>query len=268
MSKITLVVMTLVLLFGIALGSGGLLLGQRSGIIASGPILPSPTLFPTPPPPPPPPSPPVIPPPPTPDTTPVFTPGPTFTPQPTLSPREIREVMPNFWVGLGPPLSPTAKWQRFRDPTFGFSVEYPSNWYIRPDISTQLATPFVALQVRNYAFEGMWRSQKPPEYSRISVFRGIGALKGYRSLEDYLERTLAGRGDTRVLSEEHITVAGRPAIQQVRLLTGDGEREDIIVTVLLVRGIDVYSITDGPPDSPYFWVWERMVGSFRLEELE
>lgn len=219
--------------------------------------------------------------------TPTWTPSGPPTPPPGISPAPLPTLDPSrvTWVPTRTPvpgtatptltpiviptqppwnvMTPSATWRTYTDPTFSFSFDYPSNWYL--DAPTGPRSPGLPegtnLQIRNFDL-GMRKGVIPPDVLGVEIAL-LPELAQYGTLENWIVQRGQSNPDATYSPLQEITVNGirafRWTVTQPAVPTNQTS-----IAVILGKGKWIYRIGAYPATSTQIGVFERVVSSFRV----
>jgi hypothetical protein len=183
----------------------------------------------------------------------------------TATPHPGEVILDPAPVNLGASLPPTpAAYEpgdtltSYRDATFGFSFDYPTNWIL--DAPTEkIDQPLVPYEVflTNFNPE-MQIKNNPPDGSFVSIHIVVYSKpSGDESMERWLR--FSYHPDTQFTALEPMT--GQKVTMQRWIATGPTLPYELVI-VTLNNGANVYSISYGPAKTKYSETVEKVISSF------
>jgi len=183
----------------------------------------------------------------------------------TATPHPGEVILDRDPVNLGASLPPTpAAYEpsdtltSYRDATFGFSFDYPTNWIL--DAPTEkIDQPLVPYEVflTNFNPE-MQIKNNPPDGSFVSIHI---VVSGKSNVDESMERWVRSgyHPDTQFTALEPMT--GQKVTMQRWIATGPTLPYELVI-VTLNNGANVYSISYGPAKTKYSETVEKVISSF------
>lgn len=155
------------------------------------------------------------------------------------------------------PVTPAPEWATYRSPQYGFSFQYPANWYVEEGAITNYDS-------RNLETKGL----PTPDELRI-LFGRREELTKYGTLDNWVAQQkqqydsaiFNGVPEFSYSSVEHLTLNNVPAIRWTvkGYMTPEG-----IIQVALANGGWLFFFDAYPATSKYIPVFDRIVASFRI----
>jgi hypothetical protein len=167
-----------------------------------------------------------------------------------LPPPGVPSTLPQF-----PPnyLAPSGEWAAFRQPTDGYSVEYPSNWFVLQQTDGVVA-------ITNFPLNQLEKSVDNPERFRMDIYR-LPDMGSYTSLADYVNAQTQPGEPGQVLSQvSGTTLKGYPYIRQDETAAMPSE----VTVIYVTNGHRVYQIVGPSSSSNYVGVLDGVLDSFTM----
>ncbi len=180
-----------------------------------------------------------------------YEPTPTDGPLPTFPPTD--------------PRTPAADWSTYRDPDFGISFDYPSNWHLDlpPRCQDQSACFETTIDIRNYNLSPfVIKGNRTPEMLGIRILT-TQDLARCRSLDNWFQEQLlwAKQSGARIGEPKRFAIDG---IQAIRYKVVDAPGGPDTDNVVLGKGDRLYHLWATPVNSLYISTFDRLVDSFRV----
>lgn len=156
---------------------------------------------------------------------------------------------------IGQFLAPSDQWTAYNDPTYGFSFDYPDNWFIEIDGNQ--------IYVHNLSPGVAPKNQLDPNRIKIIVWPLKEGLGTYTSLEAYLSDPKRAVPANELLSQKPLEILpnGYQVIQQERtaFMSNGG-----VLVVYITDGEAVYTITVFSLKSRYLFVVDHIINSLTI----
>lgn len=182
---------------------------------------------------------------------------------PTLEPEvDIDAVAPTFESVVA--VAPSGEWATYTDPNFGFSFQYPSNWYVEAPKKSKQVVKRVSIIVRNYE-EVATKGDKTIEQLKIDIDvdplpDSIPNLEAWTA--QIRDPNIRGSESSSSMTPvENIEIDGIPAVRwrQTAQMIPQGS-----ITVGVVKDSRIYVIWCYPTTSKYISTFDQLISGFRL----
>jgi|GEM_PF-5497303 hypothetical protein len=160
--------------------------------------------------------------------------------------------------------APSDKWVTYTDPNFGFSFQYPSNWYVEAPEKSKNEIKRVSIVVRNYV-EGARKGDKTTEQLKIDI--DVDPLPDSTpNLETWAAqlrdpKTIGPESNFTLNPVENIQIDGMPAVRWTE--TAEMIPQGSIIVGVIKEG-RIYVLTGYPATSKYLATFDQILSSLRL----
>lgn len=149
-------------------------------------------------------------------------------------------------------LAPSGEWIKYTHPVFGYSFEYPANWYLSEDFGTKNA-----VAVSNYPLDQVAKIVENPYRFRVNIYQGED-IQSYASLEAYVNDPKRISDPSKLISQKSETLSnGYQIIRQEKM----SALSESVLNVYIYNGKQVYLLAGPPLSSNYTEVIDHIISS-------